>query len=318
MSRRAARGVAVGMLVLLAACGGPGAPWTESPAAMDLKIAVAPDHATLLQPITVQLDLYRRADLPVEFAPAVDPKDFLAETQVGAEVPFGGGFWQRTTLVLRPVRGPGELVLPSFAARAKDGTVAATTPEQKIVVASALADQGAAIEAPSALLEPPSRLWWWWLGSCVAVALLAAFWLLRPKRAARQAPSEVAVPAHVKAQRALARLRTAPRTTAAQIEAFYVEVSTVLRVYLEERFQLRAPERTTEEFLRDLEGGDQLARDHRRELERFLSQCDLVKFAAHVPSEPDHLATFQLAEAFVESTRPDRATAPAAPAEVTA
>jgi len=103
------------------------------------------------------------------------------------------------------------------------------------------------------------------------------------------------------------RLRGSPRTTAAQVDAFYVDVSSVLRVYLEERFGLRAPELTTEEFLLGLESGDQLARGHRAELERFLTQCDLVKFAAVVPGENEHLATFALAEAFVESTRADRA-----------
>ena len=125
-------------------------------------------------------------------------------------------------------------------------------------------------------------------------------------------------------ERALQRLRSAPRTTAAEIEAFYVEVSAVLRLYLEERFGLRAPERTTEEFLRELESGAALAREHRAELKQFLSQCDLVKFAAYRPSENDHLATFAIAEAFVERTRADRAatpdadTAAAATAEVVA
>jgi len=128
--------------------------------------------------------------------------------------------------------------------------------------------------------------------------------LLR-RRSRAPLPGEIAVPPHTKALRALARLRGAARTTPAQVEAYYVEVSNVLRVYLEERFGLRAPERTTEEFLRELEGGDQLAREHRTELERFLSQCDLVKFAAVVPTEHDHLAMFALAEAFVESTRSD-------------
>ncbi len=317
MKARSSAGAALALL-LFAACGGPVAPWPSAPVgAMDLRIVVSSATAVLLQPITVQLDLYRRADLPVEFAPQVDAKDFLAETKVGAEVPFGAGFWQRTVLVLRPIRGPGELALPSFVARAKDGTIAASTAEQKIQVTSALADQGPSIEAPSAPLEAPSRLWWWVLAGYLGAALLAAAWYLWPRRRPGSLPTEVAVPPHVKAQRALGRLRTQSRTTQREIEAFYVEVSHVLRLYLEERFSLRAPERTTEEFLRDLEGGDQLAREHRRELERFLSRCDLVKFAAYVPTEPDHLATFALAESFVESTRSDRAPRVAATAEST-
>ena len=58
----------------------------------------------------LELPFVRQIDL----APTVDPKDFAAETSRLPELPFAGGQWQRTTMVLRPVRGPGELVLPSF------------------------------------------------------------------------------------------------------------------------------------------------------------------------------------------------------------
>lgn len=312
------RNAAAALAALLASgCGGPDAPWTEPPAgALDLKIAAAPLRGPLLAPITVQLDLYRRADLDVEFTPEVPGGDFLVDTKYGSEVPFGPGFWRNTTLTLRPVRGPGEITLPPFVARAKDGSIAASTPEVKIVVETTLAGQGAAIEAPGEPFGPRSMRWWYVLGGVLLGTLLLALWSLRSS-VRRTQPAEVALPPHVKAQRALARLRNLPRTTAAQVEAFYVEVSDVLRTYLEERFGLHAPERTTEEFLRELEGGDRLAREHRTGLERFLSQCDLVKFAAVVPGEAEHLAVFRLAEGFVESTRADRVPARTA-AEVVA
>jgi hypothetical protein len=205
------------------------------------------------------------------------------------------------------VRGPGELVLPPFVAKVKDGEAAASTPEQVITVASSLAGEGAAIEAPGQPLPSPSRSW------VVAAFVAAAVWLLagalvlaRRKRGVRPPRVETALPPHVKAQRALARLRTVPRGTEAEVERFYVEVSDVLRTYVEERFGLRAPERTTEEFLRELESGDALAQKHRRELERFLLQCDLVKFAAAQPGEREHIATWELAETFVTATAADR------------
>ncbi|MCA8964193.1 MAG: hypothetical protein KDC48_04890 [Planctomycetes bacterium] len=294
------------LLVALAACGGPAAPWPEPPpVALDLKIEVSATEVPLLAPITVQLDLYHRADLPVEFAPDVAPEDFQCERRVGEAVPFGPGIWQRTTLSLRPLRGPGELVLPPFVAKAKDGTVAASTPERTITVTSVLGEHGAELEAPAGPLAPPTARWPWFAGgAALLLATTGLWWFVRGRP--RTAPSAIALSPHAKALRALARLRAAPRTTPAQVEAFYVEVSDVLRQYLEDRFGLCAPERTTEEFLRDLEGGDRLAREHRRELERFLSQCDLVKFAAHQPTENDHLATFLLAETFVERTRTDR------------
>lgn len=298
------------LLLSLAACGAPAQPWQAPPSVpLDLRIALSATSVHLLEPVTVQLDLYRQKDLEVEFAPAIEGRDFLVEQHLSPEVPFGDGVWQHRTFVLRPVRGPGELVLPSLVAKAKDGT-AASTPEQKITVLSSLGDQGAAIEAPGQPFPAPGHLGWWLAGGAGGALVLAALgFAARRRRRAGSHRQEVAVPAHVKALRALAPLRTAPRTTPLQVEAFYVSVSSVLRVYLEERFGLRAPERTTEEFLRDLEGGAQLARAHRAELERFLSQCDLVKFAAANPTEGDHLATFALAEAFVESTRADRAEA---------
>lgn len=297
----------------LGSCGGPTPPWTEAPPTrIDLKVALAPTTVQLLQPVTVTLDLFTLAGVTADFAPAVDPADFAAVTTKSPEVELFGGRWQRTTIVCRPLRGPGVLKLPSFVAKSADGVGAASTPEQEITVESALAGAGAAIEAPGEPFPAPFRGWWWVASAGAALAAGAlAWWLLRRARASVRQPDAVAVPPHVKALRALQRLRGARRTTRAEIEAFYVEVSDVLRVYLEERFGLRAPERTTEEFLRELEGGEALAKGHRRELERFLSQCDLVKFAAFVPGEDDHETTRALAEAFVEATRGDRTVAEA-------
>ena len=320
MSRTRTSLAAIAML--LAACGGPAAPWGQAPAGkLDLKIAVVPTTVQLLQPVTVTLDLWTQDGVTAEFAPALDAKDFLTSTAVAPAVPCCGGVWQRTTLTCRPLRAPAELTLPSFVARQKGGELAASTPEQKLTVTTALAGAGAAIEAPGAPFPTPFGGWWWVTAAAAAAAAGGlVWWLLRRVKTRRGAAHAVAVPPHVKAMRALERLRQAPRTTPAQIESFYVDVSQVLRVYLEERFGLRAPERTTEEFLRELEGGDQLARNHRRELERFLTQCDLVKFAAFVPGPAEHDTTWQLAAAFVEATRQDRMPVAAAPvpAEVVA
>ncbi|MCA8948462.1 MAG: hypothetical protein KDE27_03115, partial [Planctomycetes bacterium] len=137
--------------VLLTACGKDGVPrpWPQAPAvALDLKMHVAAgdggdgEHVELLQPVTVTLDLFRRRDLEVEFAPTVDAADFLATTAVQPEVELGSGRWQRTVLTLRPLRGPGELEIPAFVAKATDGTVEVRTEAHRLVVASVLAGHG--------------------------------------------------------------------------------------------------------------------------------------------------------------------------------
>jgi hypothetical protein len=288
-------------------------PWQEAPSLdVDLRVTVDPLEVGLLQPVTVTLDRFRREGIEVAFAPEVVGGQFLLQESVtDEEQSFHGGYWQRTTLKLLPVSGPGELQIPSFVAEsvASDGEASsiATTPEKTLVVTTALLPEyGTEIEAPGDPFPTPFGGWWWIFGGVFALSLLVLLvWWLRRRETSR-GPIVISVPAHVTALRELIRWRSVERGTPAEVDAFYVGVSQVLRVYLEQRFGLHAPERTTEEFLNDLEGSVALARDHRAELESFLGQCDLVKFAAVIPQAEEHDKAYQLAEAFVESTREDR------------
>lgn len=299
--------VAAWSLWILAACGGPAAPWREAPkVAIDLVAKASATSVPVLGELDLHLDLWHRADLPVEFAPAV-PEGFAGTVQLAPEQPFDQGIWQHATLHLRPVREPGKVTIPPFSAKAKDGTVTATTPEIELEVTTLLSAQPAEIEAPSALLSLPFP---WvraaWIAGLVLLLLAVGIWFARRQRIAPPPPTTVAVPPHIKALRELQRLRTAARREEAEIDAFYVATSDVLRRYLEERFGLHAPERTTEEFLLEVEAGGPLSVAQCRELRRFLDQCDLVKFAAQRPDESVHLATLGAAERLVEETRADR------------
>ncbi|MGC6487960.1 MAG: hypothetical protein ACON4Z_09970 [Planctomycetota bacterium] len=323
---RSPRWIASALLLAAAACGGgPTSPWESPPSReLDLRVTVDPVDVALLQPVTVTVDRYRRRDAEVALAAEFDEESWVEQARVEApEVALGDGRWQRTQFVLLPIRGPGEVTVPALRAEqaAADGgePAVATSAEVVVRVRSVLgADDGPEIEPPGAPFAGSGSWWPWGLGATALLALLGvAFLRLRRAPAGMAAPVAVDLPAHVRALRELRRWRGAARRTPAEVEAFYVGVSQVLRVYLEERFGLRAPERTTEEFLRDLERGDGLARRHRGELERFLSQCDMVKFAKLVPSTDDHDRTYALAEAFVESTRSDRADARGAEESVT-
>ena len=307
---RSPRRVLLAALLLLAGCGAPQSPWRELPVKLGLKAQLQPETVPLLGTATLTLDLFHRRDVAVEFAPKL-PDGCQGEIESQPERDLDDGIWLRTVMTLRPLRGPGPLPIGPFTAKAKDGIGDTSTEPLRMQVTSLLHDAGAAIEAPAPPIAAASRWYWWALGGVAAATLLLLFWRwqrARPQPAPRPA---VELPPHVKALRALGRLHQAPRTTPAQIEAFYVEVSQVLRVYLEERFGLRAPERTTEEFLLELEQPAIAGLDleQRLQLRRFLSQCDLVKFAAQTPGEDVHQATFAIAEGLVEATRSDRAAA---------
>jgi len=95
--------------------------------------------------------------------------------------------------------------------------------------------------------------------------------------------------------------RGAPDTAAA--DAWFVELSSIVRTYLEKRYEIRAPELTTEEFLLVATSRPELREEHRVLLTQFLERCDRVKFAGYRPDADESLATLAAARGFVEDTR---------------
>jgi hypothetical protein len=158
-------------------------------------------------------------------------------------------------------------------------------------------------------IKPPEAVPFDWrpygtvAAAVVAVGLLAAaLWRLgtRPRRQRALPPR----PAHEVALAALARLRAQHLIDQGKFDEYYVQLSSIVRRYLEDRFSVRAPEMTTEEFLSAAAHAGHLIAAHRRLLAEFLSQADLVKFARHLPSLADSEAAYGAARRFVEETRP--------------
>ncbi len=139
----------------------------------------------------------------------------------------------------------------------------------------------------------------------LAAALLAGAVLLirRRKRAAYVAPVK-RIPPHELALNELEKLMADRLVEQGEYKLFYIRLSDILRHYIENRFGLRAPERTTEEFLVELGASDRLAANHKILLRDFLRHCDLVKFAK---LEPGYTETQEAAEScrrFVLDTMP--------------
>ena len=88
-----------------------------------------------------------------------------------------------------------------------------------------------------------------------------------------------------------------------EIEPFYTRLSDIVRRYLEDQFGLRAPERTTEEFLQVVSRGSGLSPAHQALLGAFLQESDLVKFARYRPALPDLERAYAAADTFVSESR---------------
>lgn len=148
--------------------------------------------------------------------------------------------------------------------------VTATTPP---------ADDLRSIKGPERL--PGELAWMWWTLAGVVLATALAAWWWRRRRPLVPASLVPVVPPHVRARQKLAEALL----FISDPDRFCTAVSNTLRVYLEERFQLHAPDRTTEEFLVELQASPALNNEQKQSLREFLQSCDLVKFARFEPTE---------------------------------
>ena len=138
----------------------------------------------------------------------------------------------------------------------------------------------------------------WWVLAVLLIAGAALLWwgCRRPiKPPTPPAPDAVA-------QRKLREAWNLLGTPALFAEA----VADILRVYLEERFKAHAPERTTEEFLNELQQMPQMTGEQKELLGQFLKFCDFPKFAQLDPSEEECRRLHGIAVKLVQETAPAR------------
>lgn len=117
-------------------------------------------------------------------------------------------------------------------------------------------------------------------------------------------PPPLPIPAHVIALRDLEKARGMSLENEGKIKEYYISVSGIIRRYIEKRFGLHAPERTTEEFLTELTVTDTLNQTHKGLLRDFLKHCDLVKFAKYGPTKNEIDGAYKTGRRFVKETKP--------------
>ena len=180
------------------------------------------------------------------------------------------------------------------------------TDEIGFVVASVLPDDagGSALRPARGALPELEGPWldrhWPWLVAGLAVLGAGAAgiiaWLRRMAVRAR-------LTAFDRARARLARLRGRGLPGPEGVDPWYVELSDIVRRYVEERFSLRAPELTTEEFLLEAGRSADLSPAHRALLSDFLERCDRVKFARYSPVDAESRDALAVASRFLDESR---------------
>ena len=135
-------------------------------------------------------------------------------------------------------------------------------------------------------------------GALVAAALAGllalALWIRRRVRIARMAPRERAL---LELEALLAR----HLPERGEHKRFYVELTHVVRRYIERRHAIRAPRQTTEEFLRAAAESGRFPPETLSRLRAFLESADLVKFAGVAASDETARAAVASARAYLEA-----------------
>ena len=122
------------------------------------------------------------------------------------------------------------------------------------------------------------------------------------KNKVQEAPADTRLPWEIAYQQ-LDELAKSSLLEEGQFKVYYSRLSDIIRRYFEHQFGVRAPEMTTEEFLWSLERSNDLTANQKSALKKFLSSCDIVKFAKYVPQATEGKESFQLALELVNETK---------------
>lgn len=205
---------------------------------------------------------------------------------------------------------PGSYVIPPFSVSATNGTTTKVISSDPIrVTVTSLVPNGAKeplkLKALAGPVPEPSVWPEVIAGGAVLIAVIAATVIMLIGRIMRRRRERItAVPPWVRATKDLDRLVRLDLTMNGRHKEFYNRISLLVRRYIEELFEIKAPEQTTEEFLYSVRYSSVLGR-HRRFLGEFLAHCDLVKFSAYLPAQDEVHRAIRSCREFISSTSRD-------------
>lgn len=200
----------------------------------------------------------------------------------------------------------GRLTIPGVLVelRGPEGARRLATGSLSVEVASVLAENDDPKEFRGIKgeldLVPPANRWPAIVaaGAVAALAVGAGLWFVaRRRRAAAVPPSAEAV-----AIGALDLLDREGLPKSGRVHEFHVRLTDIVRSYIERRFAIRAPELTTQEFLREARGASSIEERHQSLLASLLTSADMVKFAGIRPDPELCGRSMETARRFVEES----------------
>jgi hypothetical protein len=146
---------------------------------------------------------------------------------------------------------------------------------------------------------------WLIIAAIVLLVLVIMLIIYLKKRKARPKPPPPPPPVeplHVQALRMLSTLEQKQLWQNGQVKQYYIELTDILRSYIEARFNTATLELTTDELLDNIKDHSEL-QHHVPMLSALLRDADLVKFAKAQPAAPQHTRAMEQSVQFVNATK---------------
>lgn len=142
------------------------------------------------------------------------------------------------------------------------------------------------------------------IGLVVVALVIWLAYMLGIKRIDRitVVPPKPKLPPHIVAIKALEELKNRKLWQNNKHKLYYSSITSILKVYIEDRWALSVLDKTSNEVIAELRDVD-MPRDSRSDLIAILQSADLVKFAKVIPDAEECEATFTRAYYFVENTK---------------
>ncbi len=111
------------------------------------------------------------------------------------------------------------------------------------------------------------------------------------------------IPPHITAIKSLNKLKNKKLLEQDKVKEYYTELTNIVRLYIEERFQIPALERTSSEILFSVKSNNIVNNKTLEKLKQILNWADLAKFAKHRPMQSDNDLNMENAFYFVNKTK---------------
>jgi hypothetical protein len=147
---------------------------------------------------------------------------------------------------------------------------------------------------------------WYWviLTLLVAFLIISLIWSLikRPKKEPVIEIIRPGLPSHEIALSKLKELRDKKLWQQDEVKQYHIELTDIVRDYLEKRYVIKTHEKTTDEIFAELRYAD-ATEENKNMLRQILNLADLVKFAKEKPLPPDNEQSIDNAINFVLKTQ---------------